>query len=107
MSVLEDKSPKEEAAAFFWDVLELPQVKSGAFVKAYQKSGPKEFNENVKLDSGETKKIPVRAPGVMFVRLESKSLREQAIAKAWGLGGKRHPEANHKYFVSSVVCETT
>ena len=43
----------------------------------------------------------------MFVRLESENLREQAIVKARGLGGKRHPENNHKYFVSTVLCEAT
>ena len=107
VSVLENKTPKEEAAAFFHDVLELPNVKATAFVKAYRKSGPKEFDKNVKLDSGATKKLHVSAPGVMFVCLESEILREQAMAKAHGLGGKRHPEANHKYFVSSVVCEAT
>ena len=41
----------------------------------------------------------------MFVRLESEIIREQAMAKARGLGGKRHAIHNHKYFVSSVECE--
>ena len=43
----EGKSPKEQATQFFKDVLELTHVTPSCFVKAYRKSGPKEFTDTV------------------------------------------------------------
>ena len=76
-------------------------------MKVYRKSKLREFDETIKCDDGSSQKIHVTAPGVMFVRLESESLRDQAMGKARGLGGQRHAEFNYKYFVSSVECEAT
>ena len=107
VEVLPTKTPKEEAAQFFKEILELKDVKPSDFVKAYRKSNPRQFEETVKLTTGETSKLQVSAPGLMFVWLESESLRERAMVKARGLGGKRHATLNYKYFVSSVECEAT
>ena len=99
------KTPKELAAKFFQEILELKDTKASSFVKAYRKSKPCKYEESIKLDTGEVEKIQVNAPGVMFVHLESEILHDQAISKARGLGGKRHPVLNYKYFVSGDECE--
>ena len=52
---LQDKSPKEEAAAFFNKVLQLKEVTPGDFIKAYRKSNPREYEETVKSEDGSTK----------------------------------------------------
>ena len=49
----------------------------------------------------------MQAPGVMFVWLQSEQVWEQIMVQARGLGGRRHPVFNHKYFVSPVECEAT
>ena len=104
---LPERSPREEAVAFFKDVLQINHVSTKDFVKAYRKTEPREYEDKIKLDSGQTRRIWVKAPGIMFVRLQSEVLRDQAIAKARGLGGKRHDTDNYKYFVNSVECEAT
>ena len=77
------------------------------FVRAYRKSDPTEYNEEI-VDKNNTKIVlPVKCPGIMFICLHSEILREQAFTKARGLGGRRHRELNHKYFVSKVKCEAT
>ena len=104
---VEGKSAKEEALAFFHDVLELPTVKEKDIIKAYRKTAPKEFDEHIEDEEGNNVVLNVQAPGVMFVRLQSERVREQIMVQARGLGGRRHPVFNHKYFVSPVECEAT
>ena len=103
----EGKSAKEEALAFFHDVLELPTVKEKDIIKAYRKTAPKEFDEHIEDEAVNNVVLNVQAPGVMFVWLQSEQVWEQIMVQARGLGGRRHPVFNHKYFVSPVECEAT
>ena len=75
------------------------------FVKAYRKTNPRDYTEEIELEDGSKKQIKVSAPGIMFVRLCLEQLREIAITKARGLAGTRHAKKNYKYFVSKVECE--
>ena len=90
---------------FFLSILKIENVEETDFVKAYRKSSPRDYVEEIKLKDGSTKKLKVSTPGVMFVRLYSEQLRELVLARARKLGGQRHPQKNHKYFVAKVECE--
>ena len=103
----EGKSIKEEVVAFFHDILEMTEVSEADIVKAHRKSEAREYEDTIEDDAGHAVTLQVVAPGVTFVRLQSEIIREQAMAKARLLGGKRHPEHNHKYFVAPVECEAT
>ena len=104
---VDDATPKQEVLAFFKNILGIKDSTITDFIKAYRKSEPREYLEHVTLDNGTVKNYHVTAPGVMFVRMESEVLREIALAKARGLGGKRHAERNFKYFVTPMKCEAT
>ena len=104
---VEDSTPKAEVTSFFKDILQIPAFTETDIVKAYRKSAPKDFQEHVEDEEGAAVVLQVHAPGLMSVRLQSKRMREQAVIKAQGLGGRRHPVHNHKYFVSPVECEAT
>ena len=99
-----DSSCKTEAVAFFNDILGIQNVSEQDFVKANRKTKPNEYTEDVS-DGDHFMKLKVKAPGIMFVRMASESLRELAVQKARGLGGRRHPTLNHKYFVFEIKCE--
>ena len=102
---VEDTTCRQQAVTFFKEILSIDEVAESDFVKAYRRSDPRSYTEETKDGSGKTVKLKVAAPGVMFVRLSSELLREQALARSRTLGGKRHPVHNHKYFVSKVECE--
>ena len=104
---VEDSTPKAEVTSFFKDILQIPTFKETDIVKAYRKSAPKDFEEHIEDEEGSAVVLKVNAPGLMFVHLQSERMREQAVIKARGLGGRRHPVHNHKYFVSPVECEAT
>ena len=95
VSEVQGKTPKEEAVQFFKEILQMSDITVKDFVKAYSE----------KDKEGRVQKFQVKAPGVMFVCLASETIRDQAIGKARGLGGKRHEVFKHKFFVSSVECE--
>ena len=102
---MDDKSAQEQVAQFFREILELKSITEKDFVKVYRKSKPREYDEGIQDEAGHTMTLHVKAPGVMWVCLHSEILREHAMERACKLGGCRHPELNHKYFVNEVQCE--
>ena len=80
---LPESSLKAEVVNFFKTVLKIDSVTTKDFVKAYHKTEPRDYEDKLKLDNGQTRRIRVKAP----VRLQSEVLWEQAIQKARGLGG--------------------
>ena len=101
------KTVKEEVVSFFNEILKMADVKITDIVKAYRISSTKEYEDVIADEAGSSVTLGVTAPGVTFVRLQSEYIREQAMLKARGLGGRRHQTLNHKYFVAPVECEAT
>ena len=91
---LPDVSCKAEAVAFFKNILQIKEVTEKDFIKAHCKSKANEYTEEVQ-DGDRTLKLKVKAAGIMFVHMASEYLRELAIQKAQGLGGRRHTTLNH------------
>ena len=81
---LEDKTCKEEAVAFFKNILQLKDISVKDFVKAHRKSSGNQYTEEVK-DGANVVKLKATAPGIMFVHMASENLREMAIQRACGL----------------------
>ena len=89
VSEVQGKTPKEEAVQFFKEILQMSDITVKDFVKAYRKTEAKEYEDSEKDKEGRVQKFQVKAPGVMFVCLASETIRDQAIGKARGLGGKQ------------------
>ena len=84
---IEGKSCKHEVVEFFKDILEIPDVTTSNFVRAYRKTNPTSYTEEIR-DGSNSVKLKINAPGLMFVRLSSEQLRELAVSQARKLGGR-------------------
>ena len=102
-----DLNEKEQFVVFCNDILKLAHISERDVLKAYRKTGSRETEEVVEDENGSRVVLQVFTPGLLQVRVSSEKVREQIMGKARGLGGRRHPVHNHKYFVSPVECEAT
>ena len=104
VSYIEGGTCKDEVLAFYHDILKMTSVKEQDIVKAYRKTQPRSYEEEIKKDQTTTK-IQVNVPGLMFVRLSTETIRDTTIAKARSLAGQRDATHNFKYFASAMECE--
>ena len=104
VSYIEGGTCKDEVLAFYHDILKMTSVKEQDIVKAYRKTQPRSYEEEIKKDQTTTK-IQVNAPGLMFVHLSTETIRDTTIAKARSLAGQRDATHNFKYFASAMECE--